>query len=181
MKLKALAFAVTAVVGGMNAASAVDGTINFTGTVSESGCSVNSVAGVGSIEGAVDFGQVNKSTLTKGDGTGTVPTPFSIELTDCAASVKPKIMFNGSAVPDANADGLFMSGVTGVGIRIKDANADTTYRPGEYKANSGFSSLSSTVKTATGNFIAFLQATQTEVGNGTVDASVTFTMDYSGT
>ena len=180
MKLKALAFAVTAVVGGMNAASAVDGTIHLTGTISESGCSVNSVADVGStMGGTVDFGQVNKSTLTTGDGT--VPTPFSIELTDCAASVKPKIMFNGDAVNDANAGGLFMSGVEGAGIRIKDANADVTYRPGEYAANSGFSVLSETVKTATGNFIASLKSYQTDVENGTVDASVTFTMDYSGT
>lgn len=180
MKLKALAFAVTAVVGGMNAASAVDGTINFTGTISESGCSVNSVAGVGStMGGTIDFGQVNKSTLRLGDGS--IPAPFSIELTDCAASVKPKIMFDGPAITQDSQRVIFSSGVKGAGISIKDANADTTYMPGEYAANSGFSVLSETVKTATGNFIAHLKAYQTDVENGTVDASVTFTMDYSGT
>ena len=184
MKLKTLAFAVATLsfAASINTASAVDGTINFTGTITANGCTVNSIAGTGSTTGSVDFGQVNGTTLASA-GDATVGTPFSIELTDCAGSSRANIAFNGDAVATDNFTNLFESGATdddgnstGVGIRIADASTGSVYTPGTSAANAGFTDLSS--GSATGNFNAYLVAYETGDKSGDVDANVTFTIAY---
>lgn len=179
MKMKTLAFAAALAIGGISTASAIDGTINFTGTISASACTIASVAGADSTSGTVNFGQVNSATLATA-GSSTISTPFSIELKDCAVPSAPKISFSGEPVAETPYTHLFKSGLTGVGIRIADAATGTNYTSGSSAVNSGFNALtSSTVKTATGNFNAYLVAYDTTTKNGEVDASVTFTIDYS--
>ncbi|WP_448868809.1 fimbrial protein [Enterobacter ludwigii] len=177
MKFKTLAFAVTAfsVAASINAASAIDGTINFTGVISANGCTVNSVAGIGATTGSVDFGQVNSTTLA-GAGDASVATPFSIELTDCAPSTDATIAFNGAAVTTAGYTTLFESATDDVGIRITDASTGAVYTPGTSATNDGFSDLSS--GSATGNFNAYLVAYNAGEKSGDVDASVTFAIAY---
>ncbi|WP_049101601.1 fimbrial protein [Klebsiella oxytoca] len=179
VKFKAIAFAVATLAVGVNTASAVDGTINFTGTVSATACTVNSIAGTGSTTGSVDFGQVSSTTLTSA-GVTTVGTPFSIELTDCADSVSnPLITFNGEQVNSSEYSDLFESGAAegaGVGIRITDASSGTPYTPGDGAPNSGFGTITS--GSATGNFNAYLVAYESGSKSGDVDASVTFTIAY---
>lgn len=184
MKFKTFSAAVTviAITSGINTASATDGTINFTGTISATGCTVNSVAGISSTSGTVDFGQVNSTTLTS-VGDSTVSTPFSIELTECATSSTPEIAFDGEAVTTSGYENLFESGAAdgaGVGIRITDASSGTSYAPGSGATNSGFSGISSGATSATGNFNAYLVAYEAGDKSGEVDASVTFTIDYTG-
>lgn len=180
MKIKSLAFAVVATFGGVSAASAVDGTINFTGTISAASCSVNNTAGSASTSGAVDFGVVSATTLA-GAGDSTVSTPFSIELTNCAVSSAPQITFNGTPVTTTGYTDLYTTDVSGVGIRIEDAgNTGTYYSSGVSASNAGFGALvSEDIASATGNFNAYLVSYDTSVKEGTVDTSVTFTIDYS--
>lgn len=181
MKLKTFALAF-AFAGGINTSSATDGTINFIGTISSAGCTVNSVAGVGSTTGSIDFGQINSTTLAN-VGDSTVSTPFSIELTDCATASTPEITFEGDAVTTSGYESLFESGAAdgaGVGIRITDASSGTAYTPGTGATNVGFSDLSSgSTTSATGNFNAYLVAYESGAKSGQVDANVTFTIDYS--
>lgn len=180
MKIKTLAFAVVATFGGVSTASAVDGTINFTGTVSAASCSVNNTAGSASTSGTVDFGVVSGTTLA-GAGDATVSTPFSIELTNCAVSSAPQITFNGTPVTTGGYTELFTTDVPGVGVRIEDAGrTGTYYSSGVSASNAGFGSLvSEDIASATGNFNAYLVSYSTAQKEGTVDTSVTFTIDYS--
>lgn len=179
MKIKALAFVAAVAISGVSTASAVDGTINFTGTIQAGTCTIASIAGADSTTGTVSFGQLNSATLDN-PGTTTISTPFSIELKDCAVSAAPAITFNGEAVSTAPYTHLFRSGVTGVGIRIADAESGTNYTSGNSAANSGLNLLTSdTVRSATGNFNAYLVAYDDSTKSGEVDTSVTFTIDYS--
>lgn len=180
MKIKSLAFAVVTTFGFVNAASAADGVINFTGTISAAACSVNNTAGSASTSGTVDFGVVSATTLA-GTGDSTVSTPFSIELTDCAVSAAPQITFNGTPVTTSGYTELFTTDVSGVGIRIEDAGlTGTYYSDGVSASNAGFATLvSEDIPSATGNFKAYLVSYDATPKEGTIDTSVTFTIDYS--
>lgn len=180
MKIKSLAIAVVTTFGLVNAASAAEGVINFTGSISAAACSVNNVAGSASTSGTVDFGTVSANTLA-GTGDSTVSTPFSIELTDCAVSAAPQITFNGTPVATAGYTELFTTDVSGVGIRIEDAGrTGTYYSSGVSASNAGFDALvSEAVPSATGNFNAYLVSYDATTKEGSVDTSVIFTIDYS--
>ena len=82
MKGKNLALRLS-VIGGILISSSVfasDGTINFTGTVTETACTVSSSTV------AVAFGTIASSSFSAA-GDVAAPTQFDISLTDCPASV----------------------------------------------------------------------------------------------
>ncbi|MFE8047189.1 fimbrial protein [Brenneria goodwinii] len=182
MNKKLIGSAISAVIflGSVPASYATDGTINFTGVISASSCSVNSVAGTSSTAGTVDFGTVSSSTFGTA-GSRTVGTPFSIELTDCAVSTSPDITFNGTAVTAAGYTELFATDIDGLGIRIGDAgDSSVTYSPGVSTANTGLSALASDVTQADASFTAWLvDYTGSSSYAGTIDTDVTFTIDYA--
>ncbi|MFP1729554.1 fimbrial protein [Lonsdalea quercina] len=162
-------------------ARATDGVINFTATISSSACSVNSVADASSTTGTVNFGTVSSSTFGTA-GASTVGTPFSIELADCAVATAPTITFEGTSVSTSGYTELFASDISGLGIRIEDAdNTGTYYTSGTPASNTGFNVLTSTeVTSATGNFNAYLvDYTGSTAYSGSVDTDVTFTINYS--
>ncbi|OSM99813.1 hypothetical protein AU512_00235 [Lonsdalea iberica] len=162
-------------------AQATDGTINFKASISASSCTVNSVADASSTAGTVDFGTVSNTTFGSA-GDATVGTPFSIELVDCAVASAPTITFEGTPVTSSGYTELFDTDISGLGIRIEDADSTGTYyTSGTAAANTGFNALTSTeVTSATGNFNAYLvDYTGSTAYSGNVDTDVTFTINYS--
>ncbi|EHN6806791.1 type 1 fimbrial protein [Salmonella enterica] len=179
---KLVTFMTAGIISGVSSlALATDGTINFTGTISSAACTVSEIAGSSSTTGTVDFGTLSSSTFGT-VGAHTVPTPFSIVLSDCAVSSAPTITFSGSPVTASGYTELFKSSISGLGIRLEDAdNAGTYYTSGTAAANTGFNTLSSSSKTsATGNFNAYLvDYTGSAAYTGNINTSVTFVINYA--
>lgn len=170
-----------ALTGMSSLAHAADGTINFTGTISSAACTVSEVAGSSSTTGTVDFGTVSSTAFGKA-GAHTVSTPFSIVLSDCAVASAPTITFSGTPVTTTGYTSLFQSAITGLGIRLEDADSPGTYyTSGTAAANTGFKALTSTsVSTATGNFNAYLvDYTGSSAYSGSIDTAVTFVINYA--
>lgn len=170
MKKNLIAVALLAASGFANAA---DGTLNFTGSVTDTACTVTPA----SATQTVALGQVNSKTLaTAGASAGA--TTFSITVSSCpAAAVSAKVKFGG-AVNAANPALLALTpggGVaTGVGIGLYESDNTTLITLGSESASKA---LSSTVPT-TLNYIAKYVATGTAVA-GTANATSDFTIIYN--
>ncbi|ELW3333425.1 type 1 fimbrial protein [Salmonella enterica] len=162
-------------------AQATDGTINFIGTISSAACTVSEIANTSSTTGTVDFGTISSRTFGT-VGAHTVGTPFSIVLSDCAVSSAPTITFSGSPVTTSGYTELFKSAISGLGIRIEDADsAGAYYMPGTPSTNTGFNTLTSdSLTTATGNFNAYLvDYTGSASYTGNINTPITFVINYA--
>ena len=104
-------------------AQAADGQVEFTGTINDNACTINSE----SAKKAVDMGQVRIADFpnTVGAVATAGATPFSISLENCSGSTlkNASIKFSGQQ-SGTDATVLGMTGenqVSGVGIQINDA------------------------------------------------------------
>ena len=104
-------------------AQAADGQVEFTGTINDNACTINSE----SVKKAVDMGQVRIADFpnTVGAVATAGATPFSISLENCSGSTlkNAAIKFSGQQ-SGTDATVLGMTGdnqVSGVGIQINDA------------------------------------------------------------
>ena len=104
-------------------AQAADGQVEFTGTINDNACTINSE----SVKKAVDMGQVRIADFpnTVGAVATSGATPFSISLENCSGSTlkNASIKFSGQQ-SGTDATVLGMTGdnqVSGVGIQINDA------------------------------------------------------------
>ena len=104
-------------------AQAADGQVEFTGTINDNACTINSE----SVKKSVDMGQVRIADFpnTVGAVATTGATPFSISLENCSGSTlkNASIKFSGQQ-SGTDATVLGMTGdnqVPGVGIQINDA------------------------------------------------------------
>ena len=104
-------------------AQAADGQVEFTGTINDNACTINSE----SVKKAVDMGQVRIADFpnTVGAVANAGATPFSISLENCSGSTlkNASIKFSGQQ-SGTDATVLGMTGdnqVSGVGIQINDA------------------------------------------------------------
>ena len=104
-------------------AQAADGQVEFTGTINDNACTINSE----SVKKAVDMGQVRIADFpnTVGAVATAGATPFSISLENCSGSTlkNASIKFSGQQ-SGTDATVLGMTGenqVSGVGIQINDA------------------------------------------------------------
>lgn len=102
---------------------AADGQVEFTGTINDNACTINSE----SVKKAVDMGQVRIADFpnTVGAVATAGATPFSISLENCSGSTlkNASIKFSGQQ-SGTDATVLGMTGdnqVSGVGIQINDA------------------------------------------------------------
>ncbi|MBL5825938.1 fimbrial protein [Serratia fonticola] len=166
----ALSFAVLSFLAASNALAA-DGTINFTGEIIESGCTV-ATSNV-----SVDFGTVAASTF-KNAGDTASPKAFQINLTGCPAAVTAagaSVRFD--ATPDSSNSNLFSIGASstaaGVGITVLDAKAKVV-------APNSDSSIYTLKETGTNvlDFVAKLQSTSSTVTAGTISTTANFTIIY---
>lgn len=157
---------------------AVGGSVNFTGTISATACTVNDVAGSGSEIGTIDFGTIYSNELLTVNARST-PEPFIIELSNCSSSEAPKITFSGDAVDGANM--TLASGVPGVGILIADG--DDAFHPYPLNVsgeNIGFTNgWQNGDNILRGNFSATVVSMTEGAKTGNIDATMTFTVDYS--
>lgn len=108
-------------------AYAEDGTINFTGSIIDSSCVVNTNGSANST-GSVDLGKVSTQSLNTAGATA-APTQFSIKVTNCKVGSTVAIQFDGTA-HSVNKDILAItgSGTEGVADNVGVAiyNQDST-------------------------------------------------------
>lgn len=153
---------------------AADGTINFTGTITDATCKVTP----GSANQTVALGTVSSSSFTSA-GSQSSPTKFSIVLTQCPASAaSARIKFDGPA--DATNSNLVAltsgTGVaTGVGVGIYESNGTTQIPVATASASKTLSTSSDT----TFSFIAKYVSTTATVTAGTANAVSNFTVTYN--
>ena len=102
-------------------AQASDGQVEFSGTINDNACTINSE----SVKKSVDMGQVRIADFANTVGATAGSTPFSISLENCSGSTlkNASVTFSGQqAATDATVLGMTGENqVAGVGIQINDA------------------------------------------------------------
>ena len=167
---------VSAFVGSMPyTASAADGTINFTGTILDSACTVNTA----SASQTVNLGNIQR-TAFKAAGDVAAPTRFNIVLENCPNTVRSaSVKFDGAANP-ANQNILALtSGQTaqGVGVALFEADGITAIPLSTQSAQMTLENVGETNRNVM-TFVAKYQATQAAVVAGTANATSDFTIIY---
>ena len=166
-------------------ANAADGQVEFTGTVNDNACTINSE----SVKKSVDMGQVRIADFANTVGSTAGETPFSISLENCSGSTlkNASIKFSGQqAATDATVLGMVGSNqVKGLGIQIADARtgdklplntASTDYvlRP----QSNTFDFTASYVRLVADTPGADGAPDTRGIGTGTVNALATFDVTY---
>lgn len=174
MNKKIIAAAVLATSAFASLANAADGTINFTGTVLATACTVSAASATQS----VPMGSVSP-TAFKAAGDTTLGGPISIVLSSCpAAATKAAIKFDGTANA-TNSSLLALTSDTGVatglGIGVYESNGTTLIPVGTSSASKTLSTTAST----TFNFISKYVATAATVTNGPANSVSNFTVSYN--
>jgi len=161
-----------------SAANAADGTINFTGSIISSACTVNTA----SASQTVNLGNVNSTAFGSTVGTTAAATQFSINLTNCPSSVtSASVKFDGTENATNSSILALSSGetATGVGVALYEADGSTVL-PLQTASNSiTIPTASSGTSSATLNFVAKYMSTASSVTAGTADATTEFTIVYN--
>ncbi|MCM7587701.1 fimbrial protein [Enterobacter chuandaensis] len=151
---------------------AADGTINFTGSIIDETCTVDS----GSQNLNVDLGKVSKTSLDGAAGKKAASSSFTLSLSKCPETVTTaKVKFDGTS-DSSNQQLLALNSDTGVasgvGIEIADSSGNPialhTASP-DIKLTGGANSL---------NFIARYVSTGTVVTAGNANGTSQFTINY---
>ncbi|HBV2141022.1 TPA: fimbrial protein [Klebsiella variicola] len=156
-------------------ANAADGTINFTGAILDSACTVNTT----SASQTVNLGNVQRTTF-KAAGDVAAATQFDIVLENCPDTVKSaSVKFDGTANA-TNGDILALnSGQTaqGVGVALFEADGITAIPLSTQSAQMTLDTTAETNRNVM-TFVAKYQATQAAVTAGTANATSDFTIIY---
>ncbi len=173
MKKTMLSACVMVLVGVAGNAQASDGTVHFTGNITDQTCTVDGASQA--LE--VPMGNVGASSLAGGAGTVSSPTRFALILTGCPDTVtSAAVKFDGETDNSAAGSGILKldgdSTATGVGIVISD-NSGTpiamhTDSP-TYTLTTGENDLL---------FTARYIATGDTVTTGSANATSQFTINY---
>lgn len=155
-------------------AHAADGTINFTGTIIDTACTITPATA----NQTVTMGTVAATSLNT-PGATSAPSRFSIVLTACpltaaTASVKfdgPADATNSSLLALTNGAGV----ATGVGIGLYEQDATTQIPVGGASASKALSTATDT----TFNFFAKYVANGAAVVGGSANAVSDFTIIYN--
>ena len=184
-KLSALCGSSLLVLMAATSANAADGQVEFTGTVNDNACTINSE----SVKKSVDMGQVRIADFANTVGATAGETPFSISLENCSGSTlkNASIKFSGQqAATDATVLGMVGANqVKGLGIQIADARtgdklplntASTDYvlRP----QSNTFDFTASYVRLVADTPGADGAPDTRGIGTGTVNALATFDVTY---
>ncbi|MGL5387211.1 MAG: fimbrial protein [Serratia sp. (in: enterobacteria)] len=175
MKKNLIAVAVLASSAFAISAFAADGQVNFTGEIIDAACQV-----VNSPSNPLDvvLGKVAKTAFT-GTGSTAAATKFTLQLTNCPATVSTaSVKFDGTSV---NGDTTLLaltqeSGVaTGVGIQLADASNSVLPL---YTASMAYPLQSGSV-TNNLDFVARYIATAATVTAGPANSMASFTVNYN--
>ncbi|WP_320728083.1 fimbrial protein [Enterobacter sp. 118C5] len=156
----------------INAYSA-DGTIHFTGSISDEACTVDAA----SQNMTVDLGKISQSTLNGSAGLRAAPTSFVLSLSNCPATLTAaNVKFDGTS--DSTDSSLLAldsdAGVaSGVAVELSDASGN----PLDLKT----SSMDYPITTGVTNNLQFTAryiSTGSTVVAGTANATTEFTMSY---
>ncbi|CAI0914704.1 fimbrial protein [Serratia liquefaciens] len=161
-------------------AFAADGTINFTGSITDTACVVDP----GSATLSVPLGKISTKSFA-GAGSTAPATKFTLLVKSCPAATTASVNFDG--IPVSGDDNVLAlttgTGVaTGVGVQIVDkAGNPVPLRglSGSYDLKQG--DKTDTTKDITNqlDFTARYIATAASVGAGTANASANFTIVYN--
>lgn len=162
-----------------SAAFAADGTINFTGSITETACVVDTTSATLS----VPLGKIS-ATAFKAAGTTAPATKFTLLVKSCPTATTAKVNFDGIPVSGDNNVLALTTGTgvaTGVGVQISDKTG--TVVPLRGLSSSYDLKLGSTTpgQDVVNNleFTARYIATATTVTAGTANASTNFTIVYN--
>lgn len=165
-----------AVVNGVSfSASAADGTINFTGSILDSACTVNSSSNAQT----VNLGNIQR-TAFKASGDVAAATRFDIILENCPDTVKSaSVKFDGTANAANNNILALNNGQTakGVGVAFFEADGVTAIPLSTQSAQMTLDNSEETNRNVM-SFVAKYQATQASVDAGTANATSDFTIVY---
>ncbi|EJL89943.1 fimbrial protein [Pantoea sp. GM01] len=174
MKSKlALLVAITASLGIVGTSTAADGTINFTGTITDNACTVDT----GSANQTVNLGTVSTKTFT-GAGVTASPTRFTINLTSCPATVtSASVRFDGATSSANNQILALNSGqtATNVGVALYEQDSSTLIPIASKSVDRPITATGPNVLT----FIAKYYATATPVAAGSANSTANFTIAYN--
>lgn len=166
--------AVTIAAGISFAANAADGTINFTGSILDTACTVNTA----SASQTVNLGKVHRTAFNAA-GDVTAATRFNIVLENCPDTVKSaSVKFDGTANATNGNILALNSGQTaqGVGVALFEADGVTAI---PLSTQSTLITLDTSDKNRNVmTFVAKYQATQAAVVAGTANATSDFTIIY---
>ncbi|MDF7788623.1 fimbrial protein [Pantoea stewartii] len=154
-------------------ASAADGTINFTGKIADTACTVDPA----SANQTVNMGEVAASSFKSAGATASAAR-FTINLTNCpAAATSASVRFDGP-LASGNGNLLALSSgqtATNVGVGIYEQDSNTLIPVGSASAPVKLSSASINAL----NFIAKYVSTAEKVSAGSANAAATFTVAYN--
>lgn len=173
MKIKFTAAAIASAALLFNIAQAADGTINFTGNITDQACTVDTA----SANQTVNLGNVSAKAFAAA-GDVAAPTKFSINLTNCPQTVtQARVKFDGTTNSTNQTILALSSGqtATNVGVALYEADS-TTQIP---VASASASQTITTVGPNVLNFVAKYMATTASVGTGTANAVTNFTVNYN--
>ncbi|WP_075182350.1 fimbrial protein [Pantoea sp. 1.19] len=152
---------------------AADGTIQFTGNITDTACVVETA----SSSQTVALGTV-ASTAFSSAGSTAGAKPFTINLSNCPAAVtSAAVRFDGS-LNTANSSILALNSgedAANVGVAIYEQDSSTLIPIGSDSAS--FPLSASGINTL--NFVAKYYATATPVGAGSANATASFTIAYN--
>lgn len=157
----------------VNTANAADGTIQFTGNILDTACTVNTE----SQNQTVNLGNVSTSAFPSAGATA-APARFTIKLSDCPSSVaNASVRFDGS--PDTTNSHILAldSGQTAknVGIAIYEQNSSTLIPLATDSQKVALTADTTNELT----YIAKFYATAYPVTAGTANATTSFTIIYN--
>lgn len=174
MRKKLFVMALMASSAFVSAVHAADGTINFTGAITDTACTVNPT----SKSQIVNLGSVSAGAFTAA-GTTAAPTRFGITLTNCpVAATTASLKFDGPANASNSSLLALTTGAgvaTGVGIGIYESNSSTLIPVGSASATKNVVSGTDT----TFEFVAKYVATASTVVSGAANAVSNFTVSYN--
>jgi P pilus assembly protein, pilin FimA len=173
--MKKHVFALTLIAGLFaSAANAADGTINFTGSITDAACTVDS----NSASQNVNLGTVSSKVFGAVGATAS-PTNFTIKLTSCPSTVTgASVKFDGTS-DTTNTQLLKLASAStakGVGVAIYEKDASTLV---PMHSQSSRQTIDSAQTTNTLAFVAKYMSTADAVTAGTANASTDFTIVYN--
>lgn len=178
--------AVIAAIGGMSQAALADGgVINFTGSITDSICSVAPE----SQNMTVPLGDVSIKVFPTVGTRAPTPGKFTINLKDCpAGAAKAKVTFTGTPDPDnatllkTNNAGSGVLAAQGVGIEIGDfagTKIDLASASGEYQLGQGDNNLKFEARYVSTLPVAPVAPSTRKIAPGEASGTAQFTVAYN--
>ncbi|CAI2448534.1 fimbrial protein [Serratia liquefaciens] len=164
-----------------SSAFAADGTVNFTGSITDTACVVDTT----SASLTVPLGKISTKSFA-GAGTVAPATKFTLLVKSCPAATTASVNFDGTPVSGDNNVLALTTGTTGVATGVGVQISDKAGNPvplrglsGSYDLKKGDSAGGAGDVTNALDFTARYIATAAVVGAGTANASTNFTIVYN--